>query len=239
MDKITRSSSLGSEISHGPSFTKTDLPPFIYENQISILFERRRRRTSLDLSLSEVLRVAPLRIGKGSGFTIGPGSAATESLANITEIHDGLDLSGDDDGGYSFGIFSVKFSTNGRELVAGTSDDSIYVYDLEANKLSLRILAHTSDVNTVCFADESGHLIYSSSDDNFCKVWDRRCLKAKANPVGILMGHVEGITYLDSRGDGRYFISNGKDQTIKLWDIHFKSIVRDLMLGKITDRLGR
>lgn len=27
-----------------------------------------------------------------------------------------------------------------------------------------------SDVNTVCFADESGHLIYSGSDDNFCKV---------------------------------------------------------------------
>lgn len=33
------------------------------------------------------------------------------------------------------------------------------------------------------------------------------------------MGHLEGITFIDSRGDGRYFISNGKDQTIKLWDI--------------------
>ena len=33
------------------------------------------------------------------------------------------------------------------------------------------------------------------------------------------MGHLEGITFLDSRGDGHYFISNGKDQTIKLWDI--------------------
>lgn len=27
-----------------------------------------------------------------------------------------------------------------------------------------------SDVNTVCFADESGHLIYSGSDDALCKV---------------------------------------------------------------------
>ncbi|KAE9460580.1 hypothetical protein C3L33_07537, partial [Rhododendron williamsianum] len=147
------------------------------------------------------------------------GSAATESLANITEIHDGLDLSADDDGGYSFGVFSVKFSTDGRELVAGSSDEAIYVYDLEANKLALRISAHTSDVNTVCFADESGHLIYSGSDDNLCKVWDRRCLKANGKPAGNLMGHLEGITFLDSRGDGRYFISNSKDQTIKLWDI--------------------
>ncbi|XP_058197561.1 LEC14B protein [Rhododendron vialii] len=147
------------------------------------------------------------------------GSAATESLANITEIHDVLDLSADDDGGYSFGIFSVKFSTDGRELVAGSSDEAIYVYDLEANKLALRISAHTSDVNTVCFADESGHLIYSGSDDNLCKVWDRRCFKANGKPAGNLMGHLEGITFLDSRGDGRYFISNSKDQTIKLWDI--------------------
>lgn len=61
----------------------------------------------------------------------------------MQEIHDGLDFSSDDDGGYSFGIFSVKFSTDGRELVAGSSDDSIYVYDLETNRLSLRILAHS------------------------------------------------------------------------------------------------
>lgn len=27
-----------------------------------------------------------------------------------------------------------------------------------------------SDVNTVCFADESGNLILSGSDDNLCKV---------------------------------------------------------------------
>lgn len=61
----------------------------------------------------------------------------------MQEIHEGLDFSADDDVGYSFGIFSVKFSTDGRELVAGSNDDSIYVYDLQANKLSLRISAHS------------------------------------------------------------------------------------------------
>ena len=64
-------------------------------------------------------------------------------IKNLQEIHEALEFSGDDEGGYSFGIFSVKFSNDGRELVAGSSDDSIYVYDVEANKLSLRIQAHT------------------------------------------------------------------------------------------------
>lgn len=149
------------------------------------------------------------------------GSAATESLANITEIHEGLEFSSDvsDYEDYSFGIFSVKFSRDGREIVAASSKKSIYVYDLEAKRLSLKIPAHESDVNAVCFADETGHLIYSGSDDSLCKVWDRRCLNARSQPAGILIGHLEGITFIDTRGDGRYLISNGKDQVIKLWDI--------------------
>lgn len=54
---------------------------------------------------------------------------------------------------------------------------------------------------------------------DFTQVWDRRCFVSKGQPAGILMGHLEGITFINSRGDGRYLISNGKDQTTKLWDI--------------------
>ncbi|GJN14231.1 hypothetical protein PR202_gb01026 [Eleusine coracana subsp. coracana] len=50
------------------------------------------------------------------------------------------------------------------------------------------------------------------------QVWDRRCLST-GEPAGILTGHLHGITHIDSHGDGRSFISNGKDQAIKLWDI--------------------
>lgn len=64
-------------------------------------------------------------------------------------MHEGLDFShghsdyDDYDDEYAFGIFSIKFSKDGREIVAGTNNDSIYVYDLLANKVSLRLLAHT------------------------------------------------------------------------------------------------
>lgn len=51
-------------------------------------------------------------------------------------------------------------------------------------------------------------------------MWDRRCLsEANPNPVGYLAGHMDGVTFIDSRGDGRHLISNSKDQSIKLWDI--------------------
>ena len=54
----------------------------------------------------------------------------------------------------------------------------------------------------------------------FKKIWDRRCLnESRLDPVGQLIGHYDGVTYIDPKNDGRYLISNSKDQSIKLWDL--------------------
>lgn len=123
-------------------------------------------------------------------------------------------------GGYShFGIWSLRFSGDGREIVAGTSDRSVYVYDIETRKSILRIPGHDDDVNAVCFGDKSSpHVLFSGSDDSTLKVWDRRSL-GEGREAGVFIGHTEGLTYVDSKGDGRYVLSNGKDQSMKLWDL--------------------
>lgn len=38
-------------------------------------------------------------------------------------------------------------------------------------------------------------------------------------PVSYFIGHLDGVTHIDSKMDGRYLISNSKDQSIKLWDM--------------------
>ncbi|KAK8204956.1 WD40-repeat-containing domain protein [Phyllosticta capitalensis] len=118
-----------------------------------------------------------------------------------------------------FGIWSLRFSGDGREIVAGTGDRSVYVYDIEQRKSILRIPGHDDDVNAVCYGDpNSPHILYSGSDDTTIKVWDRRSM-GDGKCAGVFLGHTEGITYVDSKGDGRYVLSNGKDQTAKLWDL--------------------
>lgn len=121
-------------------------------------------------------------------------------------------------GRYSFGIWSIRFSSDGREMVAGTGDHSVYVYDIDKSQVVLAVRGHADDVNAVCFADQSTNVLFSGSDDSLIKVWDRRSM-VDQREAGVLAGHQEGITYIASKGDGRYVLSNGKDQTTKLWDI--------------------
>jgi WD repeat-containing protein 23 len=119
----------------------------------------------------------------------------------------------------NFAIFSVRFSGDGRRIVAGTGVDSIVVYDIESRTVLHNIAGHENDVNAVCFADKSSpHILYSGSDDCTIKVWDTRSM-GDGREGAAFVGHIEGITYIDSKGDGRYILSNGKDQSMKLWDI--------------------
>lgn len=117
------------------------------------------------------------------------------------------------------GIWSIRFSGDSREIVAGGHFGDIYVYDIEARRRVLKVEGHSDDVNGVCFADSaSSHVLISGSDDSYVKVWDRRSLSS-GKPAGVLPGHTEGVTFVAPKGDGRYCLSNGKDQSAKLWDL--------------------
>lgn len=71
----------------------------------------------------------------------------------------------------NFGIMSVRFSGDGRELIAGTNARAIAVYDIETRRVLHWIPGHEDDVNAVCFADKSSpHILYSGSDDGMVKV---------------------------------------------------------------------
>jgi WD repeat-containing protein 23 len=50
--------------------------------------------------------------------------------------------------------------------------------------------------------------------------------------AGVFMGHTDGLTYIDSKGDGRYVLSNSKDQTMKLWDL------RSMMSASAADKIN-
>ena len=45
----------------------------------------------------------------------------------------------------SFGIWSIRFSADGKEVVAGASSGQIMVYDVEARRRTLSVSGHSDD----------------------------------------------------------------------------------------------
>jgi WD repeat-containing protein 23 len=145
-------------------------------------------------------------------------------LTNVhgpTALHDAMPLSA---GSHRpFGVYQARFSAGGNEIIAGCSNKCIIVYDVERKRRVEKFAAHDDDINSVAFADMSfrSNILLSGSDDRFIKVWDRREPTSDdglRSPSGVLAGHMEGITCVNSRGDGVYAVSNGKDQCAKVSD---------------------
>lgn len=126
-----------------------------------------------------------------------------------------------DDG---FGIFSFKFSAGGTEIVSGCNDGNLRIFNIESNIVTDIINAHDDDINSVCFlgTGEQSDIVISGADwgrsGTPLKMWDRRLLKSNS-PIGTYSGHRCGITNVSARNDGIHFLSVGKDQVVKIWDI--------------------
>jgi len=120
-------------------------------------------------------------------------------------------------------IFSLDVCGNNTEFIVGCNKKiegaSVKIYDLEKNEVKQSVVCHKDDVNGVCYVEKNNpSLFISASDDGTSKIWDTRILKNN-EPAGIFYGHVSGLTCVSSKDDGRHFITNSKDQSLKLWDI--------------------
>lgn len=128
------------------------------------------------------------------------------------------------------GVFSVRFSPvdNGRVLVGGCSNSRIYICDREPVVIkSINVGSGLpADMTAISFvSDTDGNILVSGCNNGFIKLWDLRYHahslpnNRPRTPISTFVGHLDGITYIDSRNDGRYILSNSKDQSIKIWDL--------------------
>jgi WD repeat-containing protein 23 len=113
--------------------------------------------------------------------------------------------------------FAARFSQDGRQVVCGNNAHRVVLVDVESNTALLETRAHHGDTNTVCFLEKGSPCFLSGGDDSMVKVWDPRA--SPTNAVGLFPGHLDGVCYLDPKGDGFHILSTSKDQSIKLWDM--------------------
>jgi serine/threonine protein kinase len=97
-------------------------------------------------------------------------------------------------------------------LASGSTDNTIKIWNLTAEKEEKTLLGHEDDVTALVYTP-SGQLLMSGSRDRTIKIWHLQ----NGSVTHTLEGHTDAVTSLAINRTGTLLVSGSSDQTIKLW----------------------
>jgi len=121
-------------------------------------------------------------------------------------------------------VNSVAFSSDGRQIVSGSDDKTIKLWDASTGSLIRTFSGHTYFVTSVAFSPD-GRQIVSGSNEGTIKLWDA----STGSLIRTFLGHSEGLSSVAFSPDGRQILSGSWDNTIKLWDASTGSLIRTFL----------
>ncbi|MFZ1936436.1 MAG: WD40 repeat domain-containing protein [Thermoguttaceae bacterium] len=113
-------------------------------------------------------------------------------------------------------IFDVKFSLDGKTVVAGIFDGTVRLLDTSNGKEIAILKGHDDAVLTVAFSPD-GKTVASGGWDKTIKLWDVATLPRKNTAT--FKGHSGGVSSVAFSPDGTSLVSGSHDQTIKFWTV--------------------
>jgi WD40 repeat protein/energy-coupling factor transporter ATP-binding protein EcfA2 len=121
--------------------------------------------------------------------------------------------------GHGPGVNSVAFSPDGKQIVSGSDDNTIRLWDLQGNQIGQPFQGHGSAVNSVAFSPDGKQIVFGSDDKNI-RLWD-----LQGNQIGqAFQGHWSAVNSVAFSPDGKQIVSGSDDKNIRLWDLQGNQI---------------
>jgi WD40 repeat protein len=115
--------------------------------------------------------------------------------------------------GHTAAVYSVSFSSDGRQLVSASADRSVRVWNVNTGECTAVLSGHTDEVFSAVF-HPTGTRIASAGRDRVVWLWD----VATGEEVARLSGHKDYVFSLAFGPNGRTLVSGSGDGTVRLWD---------------------
>ena len=116
--------------------------------------------------------------------------------------------------GHKGSIASVAFSPDGRQVLSGSHDGTIKLWDTATAREIRTFSGHSGIVYSVAFSP-NGRLALSGSQDGTVKLWN----VVTGSEIRTFSGHRGSITSVAFSQDGILALSGSRDRTVKLWDV--------------------
>lgn len=131
--------------------------------------------------------------------------------------------------GHSDFVTSVTFIRNGTQIVSGSSDQMLRVWDAITGEVIDILQGHNRGIWSIA-SIEDGKKIVSGSLDGTISIWDGDT----GNLMQILEGHGGSVFTVDVNHDGTRILSGYRDNTVKIWDVFSGQQINTLVGHKNT-----
>jgi WD40 repeat protein len=128
--------------------------------------------------------------------------------------------------GHNGGILSLAFSPDGKWLASGSEDRTARLWEVETGQQVLTLPGHQDDVVSVAFVGTEGHHRLATGDrTGEVRLWNIDSIGEREELI-TLRGHEQPVSSLAFSTDGRLLATASWDNSIRLWDLQAKTLLR-------------